>query len=110
MAGREGTPDSKDLDLSDAETDDLFASPSHKEAKATKAKPEASHTPGTSGTDSRSINNGESRYDSEVDREATLRRELAGVRNINEVIEGVVESLERAKGNMEVNPPSYLSQ
>lgn len=106
MAGGVATPDSKDLDLSDAETHDLFASPSHKEAKATQAKREDLHTPGTSGTDSRSNNNGDSRYDSEVDREATLRRELAGVRNINEVIEGAVESLERAKGNMEVNPPS----
>ncbi|KAI4136059.1 MAG: hypothetical protein LQ347_000109 [Umbilicaria vellea] len=105
MAGGEATPDSKDQDLSDAETDNLFASPSRKEANATKPKREDLHTPGTSGKNSRSANNGDSRSDSEVDREATLRRELAGVRSINEVIEGVVESLERAKGNMEVKTP-----
>lgn len=46
-----------------------------------------------------------SRYDdqdNEDAREAILRRELEGVRNINELIEGVVGTLERAKGNMSV--------
>ncbi|KAK2864955.1 hypothetical protein FQN49_004055 [Arthroderma sp. PD_2] len=37
----------------------------------------------------------------EDDKEAALRSELKSVRDINAVIEGVVESLERAKGNME---------
>ncbi|EGD84014.1 hypothetical protein H112_07694 [Trichophyton rubrum D6] len=37
----------------------------------------------------------------EDDRETALRAELKSVRDINSVIEGVVESLERAKGNME---------
>ncbi|KAM5435905.1 hypothetical protein McanMca71_000346 [Microsporum canis] len=37
----------------------------------------------------------------EDDREAALRSELKSVRDINAVIQGVVESLERAKGNME---------
>ncbi|TPX18073.1 uncharacterized protein E0L32_011843 [Thyridium curvatum] len=40
------------------------------------------------------------RFDAEEVREAALRRELEGVRNINEVIEGVLGTLERAKGNM----------
>lgn len=35
-------------------------------------------------------------------REILLRRELAGIRNINEVIEGVVDSLAHAKGNLDV--------
>ncbi|TLD11402.1 hypothetical protein PgNI_05636 [Pyricularia grisea] len=39
-------------------------------------------------------------YDSEEVREAALRRELEGVRNINEVIEGVISTLNKAKGNM----------
>lgn len=36
-------------------------------------------------------------------REAALRAELTGVHQINAVIEGVVASLEKAKGNMEVS-------
>lgn len=41
-------------------------------------------------------------FDAEEVREAALRRELEGVRNINEVIEGVIGTLERAKDNMGV--------
>ena len=37
-------------------------------------------------------------------REAALRYELIGIRNINQVIEGISGSLERARGNMEVFP------
>ncbi len=37
-----------------------------------------------------------------VDREAALRKELEGVRTINESIEGVIATLERAGGNMQV--------
>lgn len=37
-----------------------------------------------------------------LDPEAALRKELQGVRHINEVIEGVIETLERAGGNMDV--------
>jgi hypothetical protein len=40
--------------------------------------------------------------DPEDTREAALRRELAGVRTINELIEGVVGTLERAQGNLQV--------
>ena len=43
-----------------------------------------------------------SRYDAEEVREAALRRELEGVRNINQVIEGVISTLEGAKGDMGV--------
>ena len=42
-------------------------------------------------------------FDAEEVREAALKRELEGVRNINEVIEGVIGTLERAKGNMGVS-------
>lgn len=42
-------------------------------------------------------------FDAEEVREAALQRELEGVRNINEVIEGVIGTLERAKGNMGVS-------
>jgi hypothetical protein len=37
---------------------------------------------------------GESQFDTEETREAALRQELENVRKINQVIEGVVESLE----------------
>ena len=37
-----------------------------------------------------------------IDHEAALRKELEGVRNINESIEGVIATLERAGGNMDV--------
>lgn len=37
-------------------------------------------------------------------REAALRYELIGIRNINQVVEGISGSLEQAKGNMEVFP------
>jgi hypothetical protein len=50
--------------------------------------------------------NQNSRFDAEdahEAREVALRRELEGVRNINEVIEGVLGTLERAKGNMGVS-------
>lgn len=42
-------------------------------------------------------------FDAEEVRAAALARELEGVRNINEVIEGVISTLERAKGNMGVS-------
>ena len=81
------TPDIGKLDLSDDEdTDDLWASYS---------RPTANTKP-----DSRASA-------AEQAREEALKRELEGVRNINEVIEGVISSLERAKGSMDVcfTPP-----
>ena len=71
------------LDSSDHE--DTFASPSN-------PAPGRSKTPTNQG----------SRFDTDEAREAALRKELDGVRKINEVIEGVIGTLERAKGNMGV--------
>ncbi|KAK1832471.1 DASH complex subunit Duo1-domain-containing protein [Podospora conica] len=71
----------------------LFASPSHRRGQQ-QTLPDRTKTPTT---------NQGSRYDAEEAqeaRDAALRRELEGVRNINEVIEGVIGTLERAKGNM----------
>jgi len=91
------TPKLGQLDLSDSDSEDLFASPT-KPAKASQ-KPnqklnESAHA---------QPRNGESKYDAEQARDDALRRELEGVRSINEVIEGVVSSLEVAKGNMDVS-------
>lgn len=81
------------LDLSDIDTEDLFASPSRT------SKPTQKSTKQTEAPPQR---NGESKYDAEQAREASLQRELESVRSINDVIEGVVNSLECAKGNMDV--------
>ena len=50
--------------------------------------------------------NQNARFDAEEAREAALRRELEGVRKINEAVEGVIGTLERARGNMGVRPPT----
>lgn len=98
------------LDLSDQDTEDLFASPSQKEQKHHQSNRSASEAPQTPASSSRPNNaSGESRYDAEEAREAALRKELDGVRNMNQVIEGVVESLEKAKGNMEVRMRCLLA-
>jgi len=81
------------IDSSDHE--DPFASPSERAGRRPHQLPDRTKTP--------SKHN--SRYDAEAAqeaRDAALRRELEGVRNINEVIEGVIGTLERAKGNMGV--------
>lgn len=106
MTNSGATPNIGNLELSDADPDDLFASPSRAEKKvpSRKAKASAGETLSvpTKGTPS------ESRHVTEEAREAALRRELEGVRNINEVIEGVIGSLDRAKENMEVRRVSEL--
>lgn len=51
---------------------------------------------------------GETQFDRQEAREAALHNELHAVRNINEVIEGLLESLDRANGNMEVNIPTSV--
>jgi len=87
------------LSLSDSDeenTSELFASPSrvarNKHSKS-QIQQDGIQLPTKS----------ESKYDAEAAREAALKRELEGVRNINEVIEGVLSSLEVAKGNMDVH-------
>jgi hypothetical protein len=59
-------------------------------------------SPPNAASRSRTPTNQNSRFDVEESREAALRKELEGVRKINEVIEGVIGTLERAKGNMGV--------
>lgn len=84
----------QDLNLSDDDTEALFASPSHpKPAKADVPKQATEQQ--SRRTEDREDNDGETR-------EAALRKELAGIRNINQVIEGAIDGLERAGGNMHV--------
>ena len=91
-------PGLESLSLSDSDaddTEDLFASPS---VPTKKRRPEQrpeisnSHPPAhTSDTEP----------DHLAAHEASLRRELSSVRTMNQVISGVVDSLEKAKSNME---------
>jgi hypothetical protein len=78
--------------MDETEHSDLFASPS----KTPEGAPPQSERPKTPA-------NQNSKYDTTEARDAALRRELEGVRNINELIEGVIGTLERAKGNMNVS-------
>lgn len=89
--------------LSDSDSDALLDTPA---ASSTKTK--------THNDDNDDVDDGdvvaragkartkESHYSTEEAREAALRAELESVRNVNKVIEGVVESLQKAKSNMHV--------
>ena len=91
-------PDIGKLDLSDSDTEDLFASPSRASKPTQKSTKQTELAPRKE----------ESKYDAEQAREASLQRELESVRSINDVIEGVVNSLDCAKGNMDVrSTPSH---
>jgi len=82
--------------MDESDHEDLFASPST--ANQPKPHDEDEQSPGRPRTPA----NQNARYDAEEAKEAALRRELEGVRNINQVIEGVIATLDRAKGNMNV--------
>ena len=66
--------------------------------RKTKIKTENEDNNATAGK----LRNQESHYSVEEAREAALKKELENVRNVNRVIEGVVESLEKARTNMNV--------
>jgi hypothetical protein len=93
------TPDIGKLDLLDSDNEDLFASPSKVSKQTQKSNTKSSEN------NALPQRNGESKYDAEQAREASLKKELESVRSINEVIEGVVSGLECAKGNMDVSQP-----
>jgi hypothetical protein len=80
--------------------EDPFASPS--QAATTKAEIKSAQT------EDAPPRMGESRFDAAEIRDAALKKELESVRGINEVLEGVIASLEKAKDNMEVRAPSPL--
>jgi hypothetical protein len=93
------TPDIWKLDLSDDEdTENLWTSYSRPTAKTN-----TKHGSNTlDGNRAFASIPGESQYDAEQAREEALKRELEGVRNINEVVEGVISSLEHVKGSMDI--------
>jgi hypothetical protein len=87
------------LDLSDSDTDALFDTPAARKTKQKTNDADNGAGEGAAGGKTRSK---ESHYTTEEAREAALRRELESIRNVNKVIEGVVESLQKAKDNMAV--------
>ena len=75
---------------------DLWTSPVKNDPSEPRAKtPKTPRTPRTPKTPTANDHRAEP-----LDRDAMLRRELEGVRKINQVIEGVIGTLQRAGGNM----------
>lgn len=93
-------PNLDSLSLSDTEldddTEDLFASPSvpSKKSRAAQQSDNQQKQPSAISLDSEE--------DALAAHEASLRRELSSLRTMNQVISGVVESLEKAKNNMDI--------
>lgn len=86
------------LELSDSDTDALFDTPAVRKAnKKIKDEADAGDTAASGKARAK-----ESHYTTEEAREGALRRELESIRNVNKVIEGVIESLQKAKDNMAV--------
>ncbi|CAO2648107.1 Nn.00g090290.m01.CDS01 [Neocucurbitaria sp. VM-36] len=90
-------PDMGALHLSDSDSDALFDTPAARKNKKKAQDAGANAGEGAAGGKTRAK---ESHYTTEEAREAALRRELESIRNVNKVIEGVVESLQKAKDNM----------
>ena len=99
MAPSGATPKVEHLDLSDDDTEALFASPSRPQ---TKPQPKSTKTEAKEVPTQPSRRSEDVATDSQEAWEAALNKELTGIRNINQVIEGVVDSLGRARGNMDV--------
>lgn len=95
------------LDLSDSDEDALFDTPAARKTTKPPREADASTDDGAAGTKTRTK---ESHYTTEEAREVQLRRELESIRNVNKVIEGVVESLQKAKDNMAVGGCRPLSR
>lgn len=86
----------------DEDTEDLWDSPSKRKEKK-RAKTNLSSGDGATTPEPKHAHEeADTLFDREESREAALRNELQSVRNINEVIEGLLGSLDRAKGNMDV--------
>lgn len=80
-------------DISDRDESDLWTSPAQK--TPSEPRPKIPKTPKTPKTPT-----GEPEP---IDRDTILRNELEGVKNVNEAMEGLIGTLERAGGNMGVS-------
>lgn len=91
------------MQLSDDDTEDLWDSPSKRKNKNATPKIPNDDDDGSMTPEPRpSHDDGGTLFDRQESREAALRHELQSVRNINQVIEGLLGSLDSAKGNMDV--------
>lgn len=90
-------PDMGALRLDDSDDDSLFDSPDQPKDKSKTESKNNGSVPEP--TPSRSQ---PSKYSSAEAREALLRKELESIRGINKVVEDVIASLEKARGNMDV--------
>ncbi|KAN0083422.1 DASH complex subunit Duo1 domain containing protein [Elaphomyces granulatus] len=88
-------------DDDDDDSQDLWNSPSKRRNKTPDKKSGREKGTTLEQPYPRNGNNGEAMLEPEGTREAALRHELQTVRNVNQAIEGILESLTRAKGNME---------
>ena len=84
---RLGAPSAKFNAIDDELDDSLWNSPENSTNKAGNARSNSISKPAQVDQESR---------------DESLRQELANVRKVNETIEGVIQSLERAKTNMKV--------
>jgi hypothetical protein len=100
MAVRSTAEEMERLQLSDEDTEDLWNSPSKRGAHKTFKSRQSNDIP--SPEPRQSHDGGDTLFDLQEAREAALKHELHTVRNINEVIEGLLNSIDKAKGNMEV--------
>ena len=78
--------------------EDLWRSASGKgiDSKTSKGKQPDSRDGGSQ------VHTGKSKYEDGQSKESALRNELESVRKVNEAIEGVIESLDKAKSSMSV--------
>ncbi|KAJ5095480.1 hypothetical protein NUU61_004836 [Penicillium alfredii] len=99
MDSRSTAEEMERLQLSDDDTEDLWDSPS-KRGVAQKFTPRASDEK-TTPEPRAPHDSGDTLFDRQEAREVALQTELQSVRNINEAIEGLLGSIDRAKGNMD---------
>lgn len=92
------------LNLSDSDSEVLFDTPA---PRKNKQRAQNAGTEAGEGAAAGKPRAKESHYTTEEAREAALHRELESMRNVNKVIEGVVESLQKAKDNMGVSLTAY---
>ncbi|KAI4093890.1 MAG: hypothetical protein L6R37_007327 [Teloschistes peruensis] len=99
MAQNDALSDGEELDLSESDTDALFASPSSRLKPKRRSK--ATEPNSQEGIRQQSHASKDVEVNGEVAREAALHKELAGLRTINQTIEGAIDGLERARSNMD---------